>query len=179
MHFVRDDNTNKQSLTWKHNNKNLRAWFYFFGFVVGRTHIVGDNVLSSSKILCRWKQRCHSGAISSRPWSLIVRFGEGFLEGLHVWSPGRVPFWVLGVEFQGHRVLAGHQGEDPWLPQGLNLQHNIEDSHQEDVIFVPFFSSLSYNRYVKVASSMKVSTNKMLQDKLLLFLISQEEWKEV
>nr|KYP47192.1 hypothetical protein KK1_031216 [Cajanus cajan] len=78
----------------------------------------------------------------------------------------------------------------PSYPGGLNLQHSMEywltldllsssnmakvgqpctairvkDSSQADVIFVPFFSE-------------KVSVNKMLQDRLVQFLMGRKEWK--
>ncbi|KAF8378448.1 hypothetical protein HHK36_029788 [Tetracentron sinense] len=90
----------------------------------------------------------------------------------------------------------------PLYPGGLNLQHSMEywltldlltsntpgmvrpciairvmNSSQADVIFVPFFSSLSYNRHSKLQGREKVSVNKMLQNKLVDFLMSQDEWK--
>lgn len=90
----------------------------------------------------------------------------------------------------------------PPYPGGLNLQHSIEywltldllssdipnvvrpcsvvrvhNSSQADVIFVPFFSSLSYNRHSKLHGKEKVSINKKLQDKLVQFLMGQDEWK--
>ncbi|KAK7304626.1 hypothetical protein VNO77_42510 [Canavalia gladiata] len=90
----------------------------------------------------------------------------------------------------------------PHYPGGLNLQHSMEywltldllssnnakivqphtairvqDSSQADVIYVPFFSSLSYNRHSKLRGDEKVSIDKMLQDRLILFLIGRKEWK--
>ncbi|KAG7559765.1 Exostosin-like [Arabidopsis thaliana x Arabidopsis arenosa] len=90
----------------------------------------------------------------------------------------------------------------PPYPGGLNLQHSIEywltldllaseyenapraiaakrvyNSSEADVIFVPFFSSLSYNRFSKVNPHQKTSRNKDLQGKLVTFLTGQEEWK--
>lgn len=90
----------------------------------------------------------------------------------------------------------------PPYPGGLNLQHSIEywltldllaseyanapraiaakrvyNSTEADVIFVPFFSSLSYNRFSKVNPHQKTSKNKDLQRKLVTFLTAQEEWK--
>ncbi|KAK7411410.1 hypothetical protein VNO78_02843 [Psophocarpus tetragonolobus] len=90
----------------------------------------------------------------------------------------------------------------PRYPGGLNLQHSMEywltldllssnttkigqpcpairvqDSSQADVIFVPFFSSLSYNRHSKLIGDEKVSLNKRLQDRLVQFLMSRKEWK--
>ncbi|XP_010519357.1 PREDICTED: probable arabinosyltransferase ARAD1 [Tarenaya hassleriana] len=90
----------------------------------------------------------------------------------------------------------------PPYPGGLNLQHSIEywltldllasefpdipranaakrvhNSSEADVIFVPFFSSLSYNRFSNVSPHRKTSRNKELQEKLVKFLTVQDEWK--
>ncbi|KAJ8536258.1 hypothetical protein K7X08_034659 [Anisodus acutangulus] len=90
----------------------------------------------------------------------------------------------------------------PSYLDGLNLQHSIEywltldllssntsntnrpctavrvvNSSEADVIFVPFFSSLSYNRHSKVQGKEKFSLNRVLQDKLVEFLKEREEWK--
>lgn len=91
----------------------------------------------------------------------------------------------------------------PKYPGGLNLQHSIEywltldllssttpnhsgpctavrvmDVKEADVVFVPFFSSLSYNRHSKVIPPEKFSKNKLLQDKLVEYLKKREEWKK-
>ncbi|ERM97229.1 probable arabinosyltransferase ARAD1 [Amborella trichopoda] len=90
----------------------------------------------------------------------------------------------------------------PEYPGGLNLQHSIEfwltldllasrfpgrkgpcvairvdNSSQADIIFVPFFSSLSYNRHSKVKPPEKLSRNKILQENLIQFLSKKDEWK--
>ncbi|CAI8596330.1 unnamed protein product [Vicia faba] len=90
----------------------------------------------------------------------------------------------------------------PRYPGGLNLQHSMEywltldllasknakagrpctvirvqNSSQADIIFVPFFSSLSYNRHSKTQGEGQVSVNKMLQDRLVRFLRGRKEWK--
>lgn len=90
----------------------------------------------------------------------------------------------------------------PRYPGGLNLQHSMEywltldllslntakagqhctairvqNSSQADIIFVPFFSSLSYNRHSKTQVEGQVSVNKMLQDRLVRFLRGCKEWK--
>nr|KYP55538.1 Xyloglucan galactosyltransferase KATAMARI1 [Cajanus cajan] len=90
----------------------------------------------------------------------------------------------------------------PPYPGGLNLQHSVEywlvldllssdiskiirpcsairvqNSSEADVIFVPFFSSLSYNRHSRIHGKEKVSVNKMLQERLVQFLMEREEWK--
>ncbi|ESW27305.1 hypothetical protein PHAVU_003G190200 [Phaseolus vulgaris] len=90
----------------------------------------------------------------------------------------------------------------PPYPGGLNLQHSVEywltldllssnianvfrpcsairvqNASQADVVFVPFFSSLSYNQHSKIHGKEKVSVNKMLQGRLVQFLMEREEWK--
>lgn len=90
----------------------------------------------------------------------------------------------------------------PPYPGGLNLQHSIEywltldllasntpdvvrpcsairvqNSSEADILYVPFFSSLSYNRHSKVQGKEKISINRMLQDKLVEFLKGRDEWK--
>ncbi|KAK7396109.1 hypothetical protein VNO78_16882 [Psophocarpus tetragonolobus] len=93
----------------------------------------------------------------------------------------------------------------PHYPGGLNLQHSIEywltmdllaselpeaeapsnarsvirvrNSSEADVIFVPFFSSLCYNRYSKTGPGEKKSKNKLLQEKLVMYVTAQKEWK--
>ncbi|XWS42740.1 hypothetical protein CRYUN_Cryun16bG0040100 [Craigia yunnanensis] len=90
----------------------------------------------------------------------------------------------------------------PSYPGGLNLQHSIEfwltldllaseisenpnnrvairvqNSSEADLVFVPFFSSLSYNRYSKVNPHQKRSRNEVLQAKLVKFVTARKEWK--
>lgn len=96
----------------------------------------------------------------------------------------------------------GNLDRIPSYPGGLNLQHSVEywltldllssnvegvvrpcnavrvnDASQADVFFVPFFSSVSYNRHSKLHGKEKVSRNKFLQDELVKFLMKREEWK--
>ncbi|KAK6920878.1 LOW QUALITY PROTEIN: Exostosin, GT47 domain [Dillenia turbinata] len=88
----------------------------------------------------------------------------------------------------------------PPYPGGLNLQYSaeywltldllssnmpnvfrsctvirVDNSSLADIIFVPFFSSLSYNRHCKIHRKAKVNPNKMLLD---IFLMGHEEWKQ-
>ncbi|KAL9243238.1 hypothetical protein vseg_017150 [Gypsophila vaccaria] len=91
----------------------------------------------------------------------------------------------------------------PRYPGGLNLQHSIEywltldllssnikgivrpctvirveSPSEADFIFVPFFASLSYNRYSKVHGKEKVSLNRKLQNQLVEFLMRRPEWRK-
>ena len=86
----------------------------------------------------------------------------------------------------------------PIYPGGLNLQHSAEywltldllssshycsgavrelNSSAADIIFVPFFSSLSYNRYSKLRHGDNANHDLILQQELTEFLLRQEEWK--
>ena len=57
--------------------------------------------------------------------------------------------------------------------------YRVEDWRFADVIFIPFFASLSYNRYTR--AEMKViagrDRNKELQEKLVVFLKQQPAWQ--
>lgn len=111
-------------------------------------------------------------------------------------------FGLLGWKPEGENVWPDIRTNIPRYPGGLNLQHSIEywltldllasdfavnpnsragirvrNSSESDVIFVPFFSSLSYNRFSKVNPHEKKSRDRTLQDKLVKFVTSQKEWK--
>ncbi|KAF0889086.1 hypothetical protein E2562_021138 [Oryza meyeriana var. granulata] len=90
-------------------------------------------------------------------------------------------------------------GPAPRYPGGLNQQHSVEywltldllsssstpcgpavrvaDSRDADVVFVPFFASLSYNRHSRAVPPEKVSRDKALQEQLVRYLMEQPEWK--
>ncbi|XP_010931459.1 probable arabinosyltransferase ARAD1 [Elaeis guineensis] len=116
--------------------------------------------------------------------------------------PPEFHFGLLDWVADGKSVWPDIRTKIPSYPGGLNLQHSIEywltldllssrfpdrsgpctavrveDSREADVVFVPFFSSLSYNRHSKIKPPEKVSRNKMLQQKLVMYLTAQEEWK--
>lgn len=90
----------------------------------------------------------------------------------------------------------------PRYPGGLNQQHSVEywltldllasssaaglpcgaaarvaDAQDADVVFVPFFASLSYNRHSKPVPPEKVSRDRALQEKLVRYLAARPEWK--
>ncbi|KAG8367741.1 hypothetical protein BUALT_Bualt16G0104400 [Buddleja alternifolia] len=116
--------------------------------------------------------------------------------------PSQFHFSLLGWKGNGKSVWPDIRAELPQYPGGLNLQHSIEywltldllnsefsknligrsakrvhNSSEADVMFVPFFSSISYNRFSKMKSNKKKGINGILQEKLVSFLVSQEEWK--
>ncbi|KAM0936409.1 putative xylogalacturonan beta-1,3-xylosyltransferase [Dioscorea sansibarensis] len=118
--------------------------------------------------------------------------------------PSEFHFGLLGWKGRSGQVWPDvNDAKDvPSYPGGLNLQHSVEywltldllssnsigidrprtvirvmNSRCADVIFVPFFASLSYNRHSRRQLKEKVSRNRLLQDKLVKFLLEQEEWK--
>ncbi|PKA58522.1 putative glycosyltransferase [Apostasia shenzhenica] len=116
--------------------------------------------------------------------------------------PPEFHFGLLDWKPENNSVWPDILRKIPDYPGGLNLQHSIEywltldvlsstipdrpgpcfavrvrNSHDADVVFVPFFSSLSYNRHSKVRPPAKTSLNTQLQSKLVRFLTAQEEWK--
>lgn len=120
--------------------------------------------------------------------------------------PPEFHFGLLGWKGKANQTWpnVSNPGRIPSYPGGLNLQHSIEywltldllssdtanvvrpcsairvkNSSQADIIFVPFFSSLSYNRHSRLHGKEKVSVNKILQNKLVDFLIGRDEWKRL
>ena len=87
----------------------------------------------------------------------------------------------------------------PRYPGGLNQQHSVAywltldllssssapcgaavrvaDSRDADLVFVPFFASLSYNRHSRPVLPEKVSRDKALQEKLVGYLSARPEWR--
>ncbi|XLR69218.1 hypothetical protein S83_019890 [Arachis hypogaea] len=117
--------------------------------------------------------------------------------------PSEFHFGLLDWKEDGHGVWPDLRTKLPHYPGGLNLQHSIEywltldllaseqlpessdsrsairvhNSSEADVIFVPFFSSLSYNRFSRTDPHEKRSNNKVLQEKVVKFVTAQLEWK--
>jgi hypothetical protein len=116
--------------------------------------------------------------------------------------PSEFHFGLLDWKPSGNSVWPNVRTSIPGYPGGLNLQHSIEfwltldilaseipnapkantvirvrNSSEADIIFVPFFSSLSYNRNSKPTPHEKKTRNMILQEKLVKYLTSQEEWK--
>ncbi|XP_059668196.1 probable arabinosyltransferase ARAD1 [Cornus florida] len=116
--------------------------------------------------------------------------------------PPEFHFELLDWKANGGSVWPDIRTKIPQYPGGLNLQHSIEywltldllsseyadpasahtairvhNSSEADVIFVPFFSSLSLNRFSRLKPHEKKSKNTLLQEKLVKFLTAQEEWK--
>ncbi|KAL8489040.1 hypothetical protein ACS0TY_025082 [Phlomoides rotata] len=112
-------------------------------------------------------------------------------------------FGLLRWKPHGPNIWPDVRSAWPEYAGGLNLQHSIEywltldilnsqfsrnlsgrsairvrNSSEADVVFVPFFASISYNRFSnKHKLQNGKSFNDLLQEKLVAFLISQKEWK--
>nr|XP_043616463.1 probable arabinosyltransferase ARAD1 [Erigeron canadensis] len=118
--------------------------------------------------------------------------------------PPEFHFGLLGWRGNTNQIWpnVGNLSDIPKYPGGLNLQHSIEywltldllssvspnvprscsvvlvrNSSQADIVFVPFFSSLSYNRFSKIEGTEEKSTNDILQERLVEYLNGREEWK--
>ncbi|KAK4437062.1 putative arabinosyltransferase A [Sesamum alatum] len=118
--------------------------------------------------------------------------------------PPEFHFGLLGWKGSGNQTWpdVSDRKNIPSYPGALNLQHSIgywltldllasntenvvrpctairvQDSSEADVVFVPFFSSLSYNRRSKRHGKQKSSDDRLLQERLVRFLKSTKEWK--
>ncbi|KAL6509006.1 hypothetical protein OROGR_023113 [Orobanche gracilis] len=116
--------------------------------------------------------------------------------------PTEFHFGLLGWKDTSKSVWPDIRVVVPEYAGGLNLQHSVEywltldllnselsdslrgrsatrvkNASEADVLFVPFFSSISYNRGSKVKPGQRRSTNVVLQEKLVRFLTAREEWK--
>ncbi|ONK78167.1 uncharacterized protein A4U43_C02F15210 [Asparagus officinalis] len=112
--------------------------------------------------------------------------------------PPEFHFSLLDWESQGNKIWPDIRNQTLIYPGGLNIQHSVEywltldllssrfhdrnslcnavrvtNSTEADVIFVPFFSSLSYNRPLKAKNT---NRDKVLQEKLVKFLKGRREW---
>ncbi|KAL3637029.1 hypothetical protein CASFOL_019328 [Castilleja foliolosa] len=116
--------------------------------------------------------------------------------------PFQFHFGLIGWHSTGRTTWPDIRAEVPEYPGGLNLQHSIEywltldllrsefskntsgrsavrvrNPSDADVIFVPFFASISYNRYSKKLKPNQKSPNDLLQEKLVEFVTARDEWK--
>ncbi|KAE9599683.1 hypothetical protein Lal_00045658 [Lupinus albus] len=119
--------------------------------------------------------------------------------------PSEFHFGLMDWKPEGKSVWPDIKTKLPYYPGFLFLQHSIEhwltldllhselpevasnnvkaairvmNSSEADIIFVPFFSSLSYNLDSKTSSHNRSSRDHVLQDKLVKFLRARDEWKK-
>ncbi|KAJ4734126.1 Exostosin family protein [Rhynchospora pubera] len=168
----------------------------------GRPRFIDRNLLPSEKALSvyeiatsHFKNTTQFQSNNCNPEDAILK--------LYMYDlPPEFHFGLLDWKPEGDSVWPNLHRKIPNYPGGLNLQHSIEywltldllsstdptrpnpctavrvtDPNQADLIFVPFFSSVSYNRYSKVIPPEKISLNKKLQQNLVKYLTSREEYK--
>jgi hypothetical protein len=120
--------------------------------------------------------------------------------------PPEFHFGMLDESFVSeHRLWPENISQVPRYPGGLNLQHSIEywltldllfpsakastccynvaailvsNPKDADICFVPFFASLSYNKYHGAAGSASRDRNSELQARLVRFLHRQRPWQD-
>ncbi|XP_075514371.1 putative arabinosyltransferase ARAD1 isoform X2 [Primulina tabacum] len=119
--------------------------------------------------------------------------------------PTEFQFGLLGWKGDKNQIWPNVSSENsvPSYSGGLNLQHSteywltldllasvtedvtrpcgairVQNSSESEVIFVPFFSSLSYNRHSKNHGKQMVSVDGLLQEQLVEFLEGRKEWKQ-
>ncbi|XP_060177169.1 probable arabinosyltransferase ARAD1 [Lycium barbarum] len=170
----------------------------------GRRNFLYLNILPKSKILALSDEGySHSSSQTLKKYNLFnCSSSKKVLKVFMYDLPPQFHFELLGWKAEGKIVWPDIRKMVPNYPGGLNLQHSIEywltldlllsefaddlngrsairvhNSSEADVIFVPFFSSVCYNRFSKLKPNQKKSTNVLLQEKLVAFLTAQEEWK--
>ncbi|XP_061349768.1 probable arabinosyltransferase ARAD1 isoform X3 [Gastrolobium bilobum] len=172
----------------------IMSWFFVLRST-GRPHFIDHNLLPNSKLFSTFDGSNDVGKCS-RNDKVVLKV---FMYDL----PSEFHFGLLGWKASGNSVWPDIRTVIPGYPGGLNLQHSIEfwltldllaseitqaskagtairvrNSSEADIIFVPFFSSLSYNQYSKPNPQEKKKTrNKILQENLVKYLTEQEEWK--
>lgn len=180
----------------------MLSWFFVLRFT-GRAQFIKHSLLLPTSKIFSTNQYSNG---SKRTPRVDRRCYESNSEILKVYMydlPSQFHFELLGwKKSREDTVWPDIRTAIPMYPGGLNLQHSIEywltldllysefvpslrdrrairvhNASEADVIFVPFFSSLSYNRYSKANPYLKSSTNKELQKKLVEYLTSQAEWK--
>lgn len=115
--------------------------------------------------------------------------------------PSEFHFKLLYWKSEGKNPWPDIRLKVPEYPGGLNVQHSVaywltldllasefdnaggrnvirvHNSSEADVIFVPFFSSVCFNRFSRLNPHKKSNRNKELQQQLVKYLTSQPEWK--
>lgn len=119
--------------------------------------------------------------------------------------PPEFHFGLIGWKGYGKQIWpnVSYLSRIPVYPGGVSVQHSMEywltldllssvtpnvsrpcsanlvqNSSQADVIFVPFFSSWSYNLNCKIRLTNEKNMDRVLQERLMEYLIGTEEWKK-
>ncbi|XP_071690412.1 probable arabinosyltransferase ARAD1 [Rutidosis leptorrhynchoides] len=145
----------------------------------------------------------HSKSYISNPFNPLLMDHER-TSSLRVFMydlPSEFHFELLDWKPEGKNTWPDIRLKVPEYPGGLNVQHSVaywltldilasefdnagdrnvirvHNSTEADVIFVPFFSSLCFNRFSRLNPHQKTNRNKELQQKLVDYLTGQPEWK--
>ena len=175
----------------------ILSWFFVLRSA-GRSRLVSlpslrNQVVSNSNVGCRIQYPDAGGA----EWGAKKKVLKVFMYDL----PSEFHFGLLDWKPEGSSVWPDIRKKVPSYPGGLKLQHSIEywltldllfsaysgpsssriairvhNSSEADVIFIPFFSSLCFNRFARLRKQETQSHDKVLQDKLVKYLEAQDEW---
>ncbi|CAI0549193.1 unnamed protein product [Linum tenue] len=148
---------------------------------------------------------CNQGTICPPSGALTCDQNQAVLKVYMYDLPPEFHFGLLGWKGSGNETwpTVNDPRHIPPYPGGLTLQHSmeywltldllasnvpsiikacstvrVENSSEADILFVPFFSSLSYNRYSKPLGKEKLELNKILQEKLVQYLLGHDLWKQ-
>lgn len=184
------------------NNSTSGFWnSNISGGEIGMPLFPSENV-KNSEVVC---STCSSSnSLGSQEHNRKCLVNETLLRVYMYDLPPEFHFGLLGWKGSRNKMWpnVNEPSQIPRYPGGLNLQHSIEywltldllssniptivrpcmvvkvqNSTEANVIFVPFFASLSYNRHSKIQEKEKISTDRLLQQKLVEFLKRQDEWK--
>lgn len=74
-------------------------------------------------------------------------------------------------------LLSSSSSSSSPAPCGRHSAVRVDDSRDADLVFVPFFASLSYNRHSRPVPPEKVGRDRALQEKLVAYLTARPEWR--
>lgn len=197
--FFQDIVVNKTSVYWKVYEKNDKLESTVVSDSLAQEKLRNQEVVSKVSNEIEDKPGLGDGSTVCDPSVASVKI---YMYDL----PPEFHFGLLGWRGNGNERWpdVSDPAKIPRYPGGLNLQHSIEywltldllssnipgvsrpctavrvhNLSEANVVYVPFFSSLSYNRFSKLRGKEKVSINTMLQERLLKFLKDQDEWKRL
>ncbi|KAG2679261.1 hypothetical protein I3843_11G043900 [Carya illinoinensis] len=172
----------------------------------GNTQINSERSMRSGRLGCQVTNSSREIYSFGKHRNIVCDASQALLRVFMYDLPPEFHFGLVGWKGKVNQTWPNvdNPSQIPSYPGGLNLQHSIEywltldllssntpnvvrpctvirvkNSSLADVIFVPFFSSLSYNRHSKLHHKEKVSLNQILQENLVKFLKGQEEWKRL
>ncbi|KAK9068583.1 hypothetical protein SSX86_012698 [Deinandra increscens subsp. villosa] len=161
----------------------------------GRYQFIDQNLLPHLK-----HYTPNSPVINPNP-PLIDHEPEATLKVFMYDLPSEFHFELLDWKPDGHTNWPDIRLKVPEYPGGLNAQHSVaywltldllasefdnagglnairvHNSSEADVIFVPFFSSICFNRFSRLNPHQNTNKNKELQKKLVKYLTGQPEWQ--